>query len=153
MFLFTDACFYAWMMLFLWMKSTALLDVMICCFVSFGSGPMCLAGLFLTRLMWCESVLASWFVTIHDQVYSLHTMRMRKKHQKNTNRCGLDEVLLMLWVCLDLSCVMSRIMLKKREFPGMILINTHSTAVEIQDLFRDLERATKDSKWKSRYHR
>ena len=37
-------------------------------------------------------------------------------------------------------------MLKKREFPGMILINTHSTAVEIQDFFWDLERATKDSK-------
>ena len=28
-------------------------------------------------------------------------------------------------------------MLKKH--PGMILINTHSTAVEIQDFFRDLQ--------------
>lgn len=106
-FLFTDACFYAWMMLSLWIKSMALLDVMICCFVSFGSGPMCLAGLFLTRLTWCESVLASWFVTIHYQVYGLHTMRMRKKTSNKHKPFWIGWGLLMLWVCLDLSCVMS----------------------------------------------
>lgn len=138
-FLFTDACFHAWMMLFLWMKSTALSDVMICCFVSFGSGPMCLAGWFLTRLTWCESVLASWFVTMHTKFTVYIPWGWEKtsnKHKPFWIGWGAFDALGMPWFVLC-HVARSKIMLKKH--PGMILINTHSTAVEIQDFFRDLQ--------------